>query len=240
MGKVDWQKFWAGYRKGEIKSEEDLFIEVGKTINEEPMSKAAFDLSVELICRDLELNDRDKLLELCCGNGLMTQRLASGVCEIQAVDFAEHLIAHARRFRSAPNVTYFCAEAASYIAILASERTFIPSKVLLSDALGYFERDALGEILDTAIRLTENKFIFDATGIPCDDLKWNFYNTPERVQRYNQNQELAENANDGIGRWWRREELERLASDRDLSLEIKDQPAELSNFRVDAIFRPRK
>jgi len=239
MEKVNWHEFWSGYRKGEVKNEHDLFVEVGKTVAKEPISQAAFDLSIDLVRRDLELNGSDRLLELCCGNGLMTLRLAPLVREIRAVDFAQHLIDNARKFRNAANVQYVCAEAAGYISELAANETFVPSKILLSDALGYFEPDALASVLASASKLTTHKFIFAATGIPCDDLKWNFYNTPERVRRYEENQRLASNSNDGIGRWWRREELERLARDQDLNLAIKDQPTELSNFRVDAIFRSR-
>ena len=239
MEKVNWKEFWDGYRKGEITTEKDLFVEVGKTINKEPMSEAAFNLSIQLIARYLELNRNDQVLELCCGNGLMTLCLARLVREIRAVDFAQHLIDNARKFRYATNVQYVCAEVAGYIADLAANKTFVPSKILLGDALGYFEPNALASILASASNLTTHKFIFAATGIPCDDLKWNFYNTPERVRRFEENQRLASNCNDGVGRWWHRQELERLARDQDLDLTINDQPTELSNFRVDAIFRSR-
>ena len=237
MDNVNWHEFWSDYRKGEVKSERDLFVGVGKTVAKEPISKDAFDLSIDLVRRELELNGSDSLLELCCGNGLMTLRLAPLVREIRAVDFAEHLIDNARKFRSAPNVKYVCAEATRYISDLAANKTFVPSKILLGDALGYFELDTLASILASTSTLTAHKFIFTATGIPCDDLKWNFYNTPERIRRYEENQRLASNYNDGIGRWWRREELKRLAHDQDLNLTINDQPTELSNFRVDATFR---
>src|SRR5437016_3366877 len=101
---VDWQQFWESYRKTEIKGESDLFFEVGKTVNQEPLSEAAFKLSIELVARDLELTSEDRLLELCCGNGLMTLPLAAFVREIRAVDFAQHLINNARRFRQVSNV----------------------------------------------------------------------------------------------------------------------------------------
>ena len=75
-----------------------------------------------------------------------------------------------------------------------------------------------------------------ATGIPSDELKWNFYNTPDRVRRYEENQFLENNTNDGIGRWWRISELEQLARDRGLKLDVQTQPTFISNFRVDAVF----
>jgi SAM-dependent methyltransferase len=234
--KVNWQQFWETYRRTEMKGEEDLFFAVGKTVNQRPISEASFKLSIELVARDLKLNTSDKLLELCCGNGLMSLPLALLVREVYAVDFAKHLIENARRFRRAPNIRYICAEAGSYITDLAANKSYIPSKILLGDALAYFEPESLGDILASATKLSNNNFIFLATGIPSDELKWNFYNTPERVKRYKENQRLESNTNDGLGRWWHTSELEHLARDCGLNLLVKPQPPELSTFRVDAIF----
>ena len=55
MTKVDWKSFWQSYRKREPVSEEDLFFEVGKTVNQRPISEPAFALSIDLITRALEL-----------------------------------------------------------------------------------------------------------------------------------------------------------------------------------------
>jgi predicted TPR repeat methyltransferase len=184
MATVTWKSFWKSYRKTKVANEEDLFFEVGKTVNQQPISEAAFQLSIDLIIRGLQLSRHDTVLELCCGNGLMTRRLAPLVAEIQAVDFAEHLIANARKFSPKANVSYICADAVAYLNELASSKTFVPSKILLGDALCYFEPTDLSEMLQATIKLTGNRFIFLASGIPCDELKWNFYNTPGRVKRY--------------------------------------------------------
>ena len=240
MAKVDWKNFWQSYRQKEILNEQDLFFEVGKTVNQRPISEKAFTLSINLIRRGLELGTRDKLLELCCGNGLMTRRLASLVSEIRAVDFAEHLIAHARQFSAAENVSYICADAIPHLDELVRTREFVPTKILLGDALCYFEPAQLKQILGAARSLTRDHFVFMATGIPCDELKWNFYNTPERVKRYKENQKLPRNTNDGIGRWWSRKELESVGRVLDLGVAVTDQPVMLSDFRVNAIFQSRE
>jgi SAM-dependent methyltransferase len=239
MTQVNWKSFWNSYRKTEVTDEDDLFFEVGKTVNQRRISEAAFQLSIDLIARGLELSSCDKLLELCCGNGLVTRRLAPKVSEIQAVDFAEHLIANARKFAPADNVTYVCADVVAYLNGLALSKDYVPSKILLGDALCYFEPAELIGMLDATRKLTGGRFIFMATGIPCNELKWNFYNTPERVKRYEENQLLPDNTNDGIGRWWRIEELENVSRELSLGISVTEQPRELSNFRVDAIFRTR-
>jgi SAM-dependent methyltransferase len=239
MATVNWREFWHAYRETEIRSEEDLFFEVGKTVNQQPISKEALELSIEPIIKGLRLTNKDRLLELCCGNGLMTKHLAPFVEQVRAVDFVERLIEHARRFRPAPNIQYICADALGYLEQLLASGLYVPSKVLLGDGLGYFEPPLLGDVLAGLKRLTGNNFIFMATGIPSDELKLNFYNTHERMLRYEENQLRANNTNDGIGRWWRKEELEQIAQQVDLRVILSNQPLELSNFRIDAVFESR-
>ena len=233
---TDWKRFWSSYRKKEVTSEEDLYVEVGKTVNGEPVSEEAFQLSIDLIVRDLELSKRDLLLELCCGNGLVSRRLAPLVDQIRAVDFSERLIANARKFSSAANVSYFCGDAVAHLEDLAFSKAYVPTKILLGDCLCYFDQEALRAMLRAVRRLTADHFIFLASGIPCDELKCNFYNTPERVRRFEENQLLAENTNDGIGRWWRKDELEEIGKAMGFSTVIREQPGVLSNFRIDTVF----
>jgi SAM-dependent methyltransferase len=239
MSDVNWREFWRSYRETEIRSDEDLFFEVGKTVNQRPIPEETLCLSIELIKQGLQLASKDRLLELCCGNGLTTKYLARLVEQVYAVDFVERLIQHAIKFRWAPNIHYVCADAVGYLDHLIASRLYLPSKVLLGDALGYFEPSALGDILARLKRLTGDSFILMATGIPSDELKSNFYNTPERIRRYEENQLGENNTNDGIGRWWRNEELEDIARKLELRVILRNQPPELSTCRIDAVFEVR-
>ena len=110
MSLTDWRSFWNSYRRKEVASEDDLFIEVGKTVHGLPISREEFRLTIERIVMFLHLKPNDRLLELCCGNGLMTRALAPAVAEIEAVDFGAHLIAHAREQTRNANVHYVCAD----------------------------------------------------------------------------------------------------------------------------------
>ncbi|HXA09841.1 MAG TPA: hypothetical protein VNW28_07645, partial [Chthoniobacterales bacterium] len=119
---------------------------------------------------------------------------------------------------------------------LERTRAYVPTKVLLGDALGYFDPDSLYEMLHCIIGLTNNRFIFLATSIPCDELKWSFYDTAERVRRYEKNQLLPGNTNDGVGRWWKKEELEQVGRRLGLKVGLRELPPMLSTFRIDAAF----
>ncbi len=238
MAEIDWKNFWQSYRRKEAIGTEDLYFEVGKTVNGKPLSDEAFQLSIQLLADGLELSTGDRLLELCCGNGLVTRCLAPLVAEIRAVDFAEHLIENARKFSPAPNVSYHCGDAVGELRELATHPAFAPTKILLGDCLCYFAPSALAEMLTLAGLLAgEREFIFMASGIACEELKWNFYDTPERVRRYEENQSRPENTNDGIGRWWSQRELTEAGSATGWKTVIREQPPELSRFRVDVIFR---
>ena len=103
-------------------------------MKQQPISEEALRLSIELITKGLQLTNKDRLLELCCGNGLMTKHLAPLVDQVYAVDFVERLIEHARKFRSAPNIQYVCADALGYLEQLLKSGLYVPSKVLLGDA----------------------------------------------------------------------------------------------------------
>jgi SAM-dependent methyltransferase len=233
---TDWNRFWSSYRKIEVKSDADLFREVGKTVMGEPLSQDAFQISIALIVDGLDLSKQDLLLELGCGNGLVTRRLAPLVKQIRAVDFSERLIENAKKFSRAMNVSYFCGEAMEHLHDLVVSKEYVPTKILLVDCLAYFDVEALRSMLLSARRLTADHFVFMASGVPCDHLKWNFYNTPERVRRFEENQLLSENTNDGIGRWWRKAELEEIANALDLRIEIREQPTVLANYRIDAVY----
>ena len=241
MSEPDWKQFWETYRgRSAIVGARDLFFEVGKTIAGEPISEAAFALSLQLVVSELGLTKGDCLLELCCGNGLMTLPLASVVAEVCAVDFAAGLIARAREFRGAPNIAYHCDDAVKFLSRLSCTESYKPTKILLGEALGYFTPVSLREMLRAAQQLPGGAVPFLASGVPCDDLKWNFYNTPERVLRYEENQLQPGNANDGIGRWWGKEELLILGRELGLEVTLHEQSPELSTFRIDALFSPTR
>lgn len=239
MGDIDWRSYWNSYRKGTIRNEGDLFIEVGKTVEGRPISREQFQRMMERIVGLLQLSPNDKLLELCCGNGLMTRALAPRVAEIEAVDFSDHLIAHACAVTKENNVRYCCADALEHLERLIESRRFVPNRILLGDALAYFDPAELRLLLERVLLLTNAEFLFLASNVPFDRLKWNFYNTLERKQRYLENQRRGDGANDGLGRWWSADELRRAGDEVRIEVTIIDQPETLSDYRVDVLFRAR-
>ena len=90
----DWNKFW--HREIEIKNEKDLLCQSCRTVNKKPISKKEFNQYVQNIKNKLSLNKKDILLDLGCGNGIVTFALSKYVNRVIGVDFSNALITNAK------------------------------------------------------------------------------------------------------------------------------------------------
>lgn len=70
--------------------------------------------------RLLELRPGERVLDIACGNGLSSRRLAALGAEVVAFDFSEEMIAHARKrtSRNAERITYLVLDATDKDALL--------------------------------------------------------------------------------------------------------------------------
>lgn len=231
-----WQQFWDGYRNDKASCEDDLFIQVGKTVSRQPIPREMFQSMVQRVSASLQLGREDHVLDMCCGNGLISYELASVAGRVTGVDFAQHLIDAAKAFKSRSNIRYKVADVTLPLADIIGETEDLPSKLLMNDALAYFEPDTLSVLVENVCAAMEGKaFRFLMTGIPNDALKWHFYDTPERKCRYHENLKAGDTTNDGLGRWWTAEEIEAVAAAQGLCVRVEDQPGGISSYRMDAL-----
>lgn len=235
--KIDWEQFWNEYRKGNARTEEDLYFQVGRTIDKKPIPQHVHDLMVGRIRDMLELAPSDHLLDLCCGNGLATFELAPYVSHVTGVDFAVHLVEAAKKLKSRPNITYLCGDAKLPLAGFL-DPSVRPAKILMNAAMGYFDPGDFQAILENIIAHNGDAgFLALFTDVPNEEWALRFYNTPERLARYHENQKNPLNNNDGMGRWWKPRELREIADALDLTISIHAQPEELANYRMDVLIR---
>ena len=234
--KDSWLSFWNAYRNREACDESDLFFQVGKTVNKVPIPVEAFRYMVDRIADKLQLTTDDHLMDYCCGNGLLTYEFAKRVRNVTAIDFTTHLIVTARRLKALPNITYCLGDVKAPLHTLLSCQNLLPNAFLMYDALAYFEPKDLNAIIKNILHLLDKRpFRMFLGHIPNSDLKWNFYNTPERRARHLENEKNPANTNDGLGRWWSANEIEQLCQQLGLTVSIENQPPELSNYRMDAL-----
>ena len=230
----EWKTFFEGYRRRPVESDADLFVQVGRTVNGEPISEAEFQQDVQRVVDKLRLEPTDILFEHCCGNGLVSFELASRVRHVIGVDFTEHLIEAARQRRQRPNIEYHVGNALEPLERFTGSQR--PTKYLMSFALAHFTPDELGVMLEHILAVNRHDtFLFLITGVPDVDSKWNFYDTPERKARHLENQQRGDRINDGIGRWWSSREIAEVASRHGLTAETEPERLGPKNYRMDAL-----
>lgn len=230
-----WKDFWRNYRNIEFVAEKDLFFQVGKTINGEPISNEMFQWMVQDIVDALQLRNDDGFMEMCCGNGLLTKPLSHFVKEVFAFDFTSHLIDTAKKMNANDNVIYQVGDAKEDF-FANFQGIEIPKKYLMNDSLGYFTPIDLEEIFARLIAKSDS-FDFYITGIPNDELKWNFYNTDERKAIYQECVQSGDITNKGMGKWWKYEELLVISEKFQMEFKLVHQPEHISNFRSNVLFR---
>ncbi len=233
-----WQDYWDKflfnrYGKEAVQNEDDLFLQVARTENKKRVTHEIFERIIELIKSDLDLKTDDILVDLCCGNGLFTYELKNTVKQIIGVDFSRSIIETASKFKIANNISYHYGSAVDFMKSFGALMPgVIPSKYLMNDALAYFQQKDFKELL-FCIKAVSPHFKFLIRGVPNNDLKWNYYNTPERKQFYADLQAKGDLTNYGLGTWWQPEDIKEICEELGLNYVITNQQLPVSNFRMD-------
>ena len=102
----DWRSYWA--HAVENAGTGDLFQQVGRTIGGNPEPDEQVEIHVKSVADLLKLNEKDVLLDLCCGNGMVTARFSPLCSTVIGVDYSNELIHVAKSINSASNVVYVC------------------------------------------------------------------------------------------------------------------------------------
>jgi len=205
---MSWKEFWD---KKSRNGGTDFHRQVGRTVGGEPISEEVFNILIKDLLERLQLRSYDIVLDLCCGNGMITSKIAKECEFVVAIDFSEHLINVAKKNYSANNIEYMVFDALD-LNWLGYPNYF--SKVLFFDALHYFEKYQLLSILRSLKNKITNDGIIFIDNIPDMDKKWS-------------------GEQDFI--WWKREDIKEVCERLDLDVEFIEQKSYLltSNYRFD-------
>lgn len=234
-GFVDWKKH---YTELPAKYDETDFLrQVGKTINGQPIDHAQLFAQLADIQKALDLGHLDRLLDMCCGNGVLTAKLSERCQSVVGIDFSEPLIEIANRHNRPENVRYFCLSALDPKIANTTAHPF--TKVYMYEALQHFEEDQLHDLLFLIRGIATADATIFIGGIPDNEKVWNFYDTDDRRRDYWQRKRENREA---IGTWWKRDYISDACRSCRFDVEFLNQDPVLSSarYRFDVRLQPLK
>lgn len=178
--------------------------QVGHTELGKAISNSQLDQLVEELISLLKLTDRDALLDLACGNGVITRRLATVCNEVCGVDFSAEMIKVAKESNSGMNLRYINSDVFNLGASLIGKRPF--SKVLMYGALQHVKPEELESLISTVMSICDERSIFVLGFVPNIEKKWAFYDTLFKKYRYLYYKVLGR---DLMGTWWSKREIKK-------------------------------
>jgi 2-polyprenyl-3-methyl-5-hydroxy-6-metoxy-1,4-benzoquinol methylase len=231
-----WAQFWDLYpRRAEP---DNLLAQVGKTVGGVPITEKQVSAICDDVIRNLQLGPRDRLFDLCCGNGLLTRRLAAECASVVGVDFSAPLIEQAKEASKRSNVEYFLGDVRR-IDKVADWKPGQFNKVLIYEALAFLDRPELRQLLKSLRSICSPDCIFLFGSTLDAGRRRRFFNTLRRKLVYFFKIRLL-GRDPGLGRWWRRKEITRICQSLGLRCEFRDQNKVLhtAHYRIDVVVKP--
>jgi SAM-dependent methyltransferase len=214
-------------------SSNDFWRQVKHTINGQAISQQQIDMIADSIVRGLQPGPRDVVLDLCCGNGALSDmifgRCAGGV----GVDFAEYLIAIARENFQRPNCTYLVDDIADYVAKETDTARF--TRVLCYSGFQYFALETATAMLRSIRQRFPNVTRLFLGSLPDRSRLHKFYSEDTYLPGIEDDHEAP------LGTWRTESQLAELAAAYGWDSCFENMPSEFhaAHYRYDAILTPR-
>jgi 2-polyprenyl-3-methyl-5-hydroxy-6-metoxy-1,4-benzoquinol methylase len=219
------------YYADRVSSSTDLFFQVGKTINGKPVSKANLKYIVDQIRDVLDLELGDRVIDIGCGNGLITKLVSEHCSYLIGVEQSAELCETAKQNSNSIDIEYINRSIGDMdIADMQCEKAYmyeVLQHVDYKDA-----NDAIGRIING---LGERGKLFIG-GIPDEEKKWDFYNTYERREGLFK---ALEQDGDPIGFWYHKDFLKCIGEKQGHRVQIIEQHRDLytSHYRFDVLIQ---
>lgn len=228
---MKWKAYWNRHPRVQ---DPDPCRQVGRTFRGRTYSAPEIDLVVRRILWLLEADRAKNLLDIACGNGMITSRIAPHFGRICGVDFSAPLIAVARRDFHAPNVEYVVGDA---LELSAGRNQY--DCVLIGLAFQYFSTRQADRLLRRVRSCLKDDGRVVLGDVADRDRMWNFYRGWGGRLRYLWD---VVRRRPIVGHWWSPADLTKLAKANGMSVEVCYQTPAWPNhyFRYDAVLRLRR
>ncbi len=147
---MNWEQYWNQYPSSF--KETQFYEQVGQTICGKPISSDHLNTIVDDIKNALNITRNDVILDMCCGNGLLTWEISKFCDLIVGIDFSKTLIEIANKYFSRENISYYCMSILDKNLIIQFPNKF--SKVFMHGGLQYFDITGLSNILEQVKGIT--------------------------------------------------------------------------------------
>lgn len=224
---MNWNTYW----KESTKNESNKFKQVQRTKQGVLLTSNELNLYVEYLSETIELGKGDFVLDLCCGNGLITDELAPKCAKITGVDFTQALIDVANNHLS-PNQQYICSDVQKVHEIL--EGKF--DKIILLFSLQYFTIQQLETLIGHLIPLLNNDGVIFFSDIPNIEKQGKLSGTGLEKLKYKVKYLIGK---DQTGKFWSKAELDNICANLNLQGQFINQPSELpyADYRFDYLIK---
>ncbi|MFT6343379.1 MAG: hypothetical protein ACJA0H_000829 [Francisellaceae bacterium] len=198
-------------------ADDDFWGQVKRTVNGESVSDDQINMIVQASTNSLELNENDTLLDLCCGNGALSDRLFAHCNGGLGVDFSEHLVAIANKYFSKPaNREFVVSDVIKFCQQVKQAENF--TKAICYGSFSYLEEDKAELLLVQLYKSFSNVKYFYIGNCPDKALSDKFFE---------QGNDIAYVLNDpssAIGIWRTKEEFCVLANRTGWKITFRKMP----------------
>jgi SAM-dependent methyltransferase len=226
----DWRAHWTSV--GQRTAKHELFRQVERTVGGMPVPPGQIELLVGAIKRRLSLSGEDILLDLCCGNGLITARLSPLCRAVVGADYSCELIQVAQEQCAAPNTVYLHRAADDLRP--TDFPMGAPTKVCMNAGLQYFTERMVIQLLHSLQALMQQDSVLYFTDVPDAGKVEAFYDTPERLAEF---ERWCAAGREAIGTWWDQDHLKSIMERAGCDVSIFDLEPDrcTAHYRFDVL-----
>ena len=222
-----WVNFWKTYTS-DLKNKDEQ-TQVLRTLNKLPISQELWEFTLQNIDSSFEVKKEDKVLDLCCGNGILSKHFADKGAYITSIDISEELLKGLNNYNNIITIH------SDITKVTFKDNSF--DKIIIYAGIQYFSRKEVVELVVKIYRWLKPNGVLFIGDIPDHRKLWSFYNNKERQNIYFEN--LLENKSI-VGNWFEKEWFQNLGNYSGFNQSIylpQDKKLIYSNFRFDFLFK---
>jgi ubiquinone/menaquinone biosynthesis C-methylase UbiE len=220
-----------------VKPSDNLLKQVGRR-----HSYDYINLIVADVVNKLKITQNDTVLDLCCGNGLITKEIANYCKEIHGVDFSKILIETARKKFNAANIHYHLEDATNIDKIFA---TNFFDKCYSYFSFQFFDPEEGRLIIKVMCKITKSNGLILVGDVPDKRKIWHYYDTLGKKIRFLRTTivyRARRRGEDSLGWWWHPDQIKKICKELELECKILQQNEKLphAHYRFDFLIKAER